>query len=131
MSLLEKMMKNRQHICLVTEKGLITGILTLEDIFEEMVGEIEDEYDFFQSYIRPFGEGFIVSSSAKIADVFQQLNLPVAEEDTASLTVNQWTEKILGRPIEKQDQIHHNSILLMPRKFRRQKLMEALIIKEK
>lgn len=128
---LEKMMKNRQHICLVTEKDRITGILTLEDIFEELVGEIEDEYDFFQSYIRPFGEGFIVSSSAKIADVLQQLNLPVPEEYSASLTVNQWTEKILGRPIEKQDQIHHNSILLMPRKFRRQKLMEALVIKEK
>ena len=42
-SALEKMMKARQHICLVTDDDKITGILTLEDIFEELVGEIEDE----------------------------------------------------------------------------------------
>ena len=65
---LEKLMKNKQHICLVTEGNTVTGILTLEDIFEEMVGEIEDEYDFFLAYIRPFGDGLIASATAKMSD---------------------------------------------------------------
>ena len=70
---LEKLMKDKQHICLVTEGGKITGILTLEDIFEEMVGEIEDEYDFFPAYIRPFGTSLIASATAKMTDVFERL----------------------------------------------------------
>ena len=72
-SAMQQLMKAKQHICLVTDDDKITGILTLEDIFEELVGEIEDEYDFFPAYIRPFGEGLIVSATAQMKEVFEQL----------------------------------------------------------
>ncbi len=126
---LEKMMKSKQHICLVTEEKTITGILTLEDIFEEMVGEIEDEYDFFPAYIRPFGQALAASAPAKMADIFERLDLPVPADVTPTTTVEQWVSQKLGHEPTKNEKIHLNGILLETRKFRRHKMMEVLISK--
>ena len=90
---LEKMMKDHQHICLVTDDDKITGILTLEDIFEELVGEIEDEYDFFQAYIRPFGDALIVSATALMANVFKELGLPAPADLPPNITAEKWAEQ--------------------------------------
>ena len=126
---LEKLMKDKQHICLVTEGGKITGILTLEDIFEEMVGEIEDEYDFFPAYIRPFGTSLIASATAKMTDVFERLGVPAPQDLAPAATVLQWTTQKLGRALDKNDKLKADGLLVDPRKFRRHKLMEVLITK--
>lgn len=126
---LEKMMKNKQHISLVTEKNTITGILTLEDIFEEMVGEIEDEYDFSPAYIRPFGAGVLASAGAKMSDVLQRLDLPLPADLSGTVTVEQWVNKKLDHMPTKNEKIRDGALLLETRKFRRHKLMEAFICK--
>ena len=125
---LDKMIKTHQHICLVTEKGKITGILTLEDIFEELVGEIEDEYDFFAAYIRPFGEGVVASAAANVTDIYAALNLPVPAE-MAKISLEKWAEQKLGRPVAKEDKIVADGLCVDPRKFRRHRLMEAMVTK--
>ena len=122
-------MKNKQHICLVTEGNTVTGILTLEDIFEEMVGEIEDEYDFFPAYIRPFGNAYIVSASAKMADIFERLNLPLPADMPSNTTLEQWVQQKLDHAPTKNERIRANGLLLETRKFRRHKLMEAIVSK--
>lgn len=126
---LEQLMKNKQHICLVTDEEQITGILTLEDIFEEMVGEIEDEYDFFPAYIRPFGDGLVVSATARMADVFVQLGLPVPVEISNTLTAEQWTQSKLGHALTSKETLSAHGIHMAARKFRRHKLMEVLVTK--
>lgn len=128
-SALEKMMKARQHISLVTDDDKITGILTLEDIFEEMVGEIEDEYDFFPSYIRPFGDALIASSTAPMADVFAQLQLPAPADLPSGITVAQWSMQQAGHPLTPSEAITAAGIRMAARKFRRHKLMETLVTK--
>ena len=126
---LQKLMTHKQHICLVTDEGKITGILTLEDIFEELVGEIEDEYDFSLAYIRPFGPSYLVSASAKMSEVFTALELPVPADLSATTTVSQWVDARLGRTPTKNEKINAQGLILETRKFRRHKFVEALVTK--
>ncbi len=126
---LEKMMKEHQHICLVTDDDKITGILTLEDIFEELVGEIEDEYDYSQAYIRPFGDALIVSAAAQMSHVFKELMLPVPADLTAGITVEQWALQKAGHALTSSEAISSNGLRMAVRKFRRHKLMEVLVSK--
>lgn len=128
-SALQTLMANKQHICLVTDEGKITGILTLEDIFEELVGEIEDEYDFSLAYIRPFGESYLVSATAKMSELFATLGLPVPADVTPTQTVTQWVNAQLGRTPTKNEKISKDGLILETRKFRRHKLVEALVTK--
>ena len=126
---LEKMMKARQHICLVTDDDKITGILTLEDIFEELVGEIEDEYDFFPSYIRPFGDALIVSATAPMSEVFKQLQLPLPQDLPENINAEKWAELKAGRPLQTSKEVTADGLRMAARKFRRHKLMEVLVSK--
>lgn len=127
-SALQQLMKTKQHICLVTDGAQITGILTLEDIFEELVGEIEDEYDFSAAYIRPFGNSWVVSANAKMTDVFTTLGLPVPTIPPAH-TLIQWVNDKLGHTPTTNEKFSTDGLILETRKFRRHKLVEALVTK--
>ncbi len=126
---LQQLMKAKQHICLVTDHDQITGILTLEDIFEELVGEIEDEYDFFPAYIRPFGNGLVVSATARMQDVFKQLEIPVPADMPAQQTAQEWAEQHAGHTLTISETVRADGLQAAARKFRRRKLMEMLVTK--
>jgi putative hemolysin len=58
---LESLMRERNHIALVREDtGKVIGLITLEDIIEELVGDIQDEYDLLPVHATVAGPGWIV-----------------------------------------------------------------------
>jgi len=53
---LEQLIREHTHIALVRDRaGKIVGMITLEDIIEELVGEIQDEYDRLPGHVKPSG----------------------------------------------------------------------------
>ena len=68
----------------IDEYGTITGMVTLENVLERIVGEVDDEFDTADPNIVPEGpREFIVNGTTPIEEARQRLNLPLEESDEA------------------------------------------------
>src|SRR5690606_7613748 len=96
--LTEIQLKRLQIDIVLDEFGGTSGMVTLEDIVEELVGEIQDEYDEEHPIVEQVSQTeFIVSASANIHDVneFLPLELPSSNDyDTLSGLVSELFDKI-------------------------------------
>ena len=87
--LLRTLREQHHHLAVVVDEyGGTEGIITLEDILEELVGEIWDEHDeATEDFHKQSGGSWIVLGSASVDDLFETLGLP-EDEDIDSNTVN-------------------------------------------
>lgn len=76
-TLFEKFQKSRRHIALVMdEHGGTAGVITMEDILEEVFGDIKDETDREEIYLRKKSENSIEAvGSVLIDDILDEFNL--------------------------------------------------------
>lgn len=84
---LQDMQVHHYHLALVVDEyGAISGLVTLEDILEELVGEIIDEFDADELFIEPLAGGaFRIKSRVSIDDVNKQLKTEFPSGDWDSL----------------------------------------------
>lgn len=82
--LLAKLMKEKKSMAVVVDEfGGTSGIVTLEDIMEEIFGEIEDEHDTNRLIAKKIGTGeFLLSGRLEIDTVNRQFGLDIAEDDS-------------------------------------------------
>ena len=88
--LLKKMQAKKTHIAIVVDEyGGTTGLVTLEDIIEEIVGDIYDEHDTVASKeVRPAGDNtYLVAGNADLEDFFELFD---EEIEADANTVNGW-----------------------------------------
>jgi CBS domain containing-hemolysin-like protein len=85
---LEKLLRQKMHMVLVVEEfGGVTGIVTLERLIEEVVGDIQDEFDSAEELlIKPLaeGRGFRVAGLAPLRDVEQALGVIINNTEIAT-----------------------------------------------
>ncbi len=95
--LLRTLRENKQHLAIVVDEyGGTSGIITLEDILEELVGEIWDEHDDKVEQVRPQSNGtWLISGDASIEDVEEELSIGEPEEND-SVTVSGLVQEKLG-----------------------------------
>ena len=96
--LLRQLQKKKVHIAVVLDEyGGTLGMVTLEDILEELVGEIYDEHDEEVNYFKEVDENlFIIDGNAPVSDAFEFLGLSGEEDNFDASTVSGWVIEILG-----------------------------------
>lgn len=94
--LMKELQEKQLHMAVVTDEfGSTAGIVTLEDILEEIVGEIWDEHDEIIEEIKSVAENeYVVSGRANIENFFSELDI---DEEIESVTVGGWAMEALGK----------------------------------
>ena len=94
--LMKELQEKQLHMAVVTDEfGSTAGIVTLEDILEEIVGEIWDEHDEIIEEIKEVEENeYVVSGRANIENFFSELDI---DEEIESVTVGGWAMEALGK----------------------------------
>ncbi len=99
------MQKSHNQIAVLTDEfGGFSGIVTMEDLTEEIMGNIYDEYDNGQELIVKNPDGtYTVDGITPIQDINRELGTDISEDDEDFDTLNGLITKLLGRLPEKND----------------------------
>lgn len=99
--------KWRTHmVCIINDRGEFEGIVTLEDILEEIIGDIEDEFSEKKEFFWVSGENIYVKGESPIRDINRELGLQIPEKYP---TVSSTILSVLGRLPEKGEKIYFDS----------------------
>lgn len=120
--LLQELQASNHHIAVVIDEfGGTVGIVTLEDILEELVGEIWDEHDeIIRSVEKLSDDEFLVLGNANVDKLLELLGY---DEETEAVTVNGWIMNELQKLPEKGDsfRFHEWQVTVMEMEERRVK----------
>ena len=121
--------KSRAHMAVVVDEyGGTVGIVTLEDILEELVGEIWDEHDEIVEEIEPIGEWeYKVLCTADLEDLFDILEL---DEEPEFPTVSGWVINHFGRIPDTGDSFTYQNLTVTATKCEGPRVVEVTIKRE-
>jgi putative hemolysin len=110
-ALLAEFRRTQQHLAVViNEYGTMEGIVTLEDLVEEIVGEIEDEFDVPEDSVERVDEDTVrVDGTFNIDDFNAEFGCDLPAEDYH--TVGGFVFGELGRPAEPGDEVTHDGMV--------------------
>jgi CBS domain containing-hemolysin-like protein len=100
-----------QMAIVIDEWGSVEGLITIEDVLEEIVGEIQDEFDEGEATIEEIGDGvYAVDGRIPITEVNEYFGLDLPHEDFD--TIGGYVLGTLGRPPEPGDTVEADGVAL-------------------
>lgn len=129
--LLNEIQAEKQHMAIVVDEyGGTAGLITLEDVIEEIVGEIQDEYDKEKPLYRKIDENhFLIDAKIDLDELNDELNLnlPVDKnyESLGGLIFD-----LTGSVPEKKQEIEYASYKFVIEKTEKNRIVEVLLIKQ-
>ena len=131
---LERLIREHTHIALVRDAGgKVVGMITLEDVIEELVGEIEDEYDRLPSHAVPSGWAWVVGGGLGLPRLKELTGIDLTADPPENppaagvRTVSDWIVAHLHGRFHSGDILVRPGVRVVVRKVRRQKVFEAQI----
>jgi putative hemolysin len=126
---LEQMMRERNHIALVRDaQGKVVGLITLEDIVEELVGEIHDEFDRLPAFVSRLGQGWVAGGFVPLTQLRDVTGIdlqPLSEKPI--YTLSDWIVERLGHPPRGGEEIEADGCRILVRKTRHTLVQEAYL----
>ncbi|MGH2749130.1 MAG: hemolysin family protein [Actinomycetota bacterium] len=125
--LLLDMRRHRSHVVLVLdEHGGTAGIVTIEDVIEELVGEIRDEYDVAELDIEQVGpDRYLVPGSLRIDEAEDLLGIELPEGEYE--TIAGFLMDRLGRIPKRLDSVTHDGWRVRVRTMHRRRVVQVMI----
>lgn len=111
---LKEMQKSKMHMAVVMDQyGGTKGIITMEDIIEELVGEIYDENDEVVSHFVKTGDNeYEVSGELSISDMLENLEMPEDIIECSGNSIGGWVMELLGH-VAKENETVQSGIFKM------------------
>ena len=127
-ALLKLLQRTKNHMAVVMDEyGGVSGIVTMEDILEELVGEIWDEHDEITRDVEQLSEyEWRVSGSASLDDLRELLPI---EGDFDSVTVNGWVLEVLGHFPQPEDSFDYQDLHIIVERVTRTRVEQIRILK--
>lgn len=124
--LLKVLQNNKSHMALIADEyGGTMGIITLEDILEELVGEIWDEHDKVVNDIEKIAEDeYIVRGNANIEKVLEEFDL---EEEFEVNSVNGWVMQQFGKIPKVGESFEYKNLKIVVQKATKRCVLEIRI----
>jgi putative hemolysin len=131
LELLKNFIRSRQHMAMVVDEfGGVEGLITLEDIVEEVFGEIYDEYDETVATWEEMGANvFKIHGFAHLEEVSEKLNLDL-EADGID-TLGGWITDQLGTIPRTGDRVNFGGYCFLVEKMRKLRVWSVLVWQEK
>ena len=127
--LLRQLQEQTTHIAIVVDEyGGVAGLVTMEDVIEEIVGEIADEYDRDPAEIEELADGTLrVNAKCSLFDLGERFDLELEDEDVDS--VGGLLAKELGRLPAKGDSVIYSGLSFTAERIegRRKRLITVLV----
>jgi CBS domain containing-hemolysin-like protein len=109
---LRTMREQRSHLVIVTDEyGGVMGILTMEDVMEQLVGDIWDENDEIEPEVVELSDGTIeVDGDMRIEDFFDEVEFDDRDVDDDNATVGGFVVQQLGHYAEEGDKVDYENL---------------------
>lgn len=124
---MERLLRERSHIAITRNAaGVVSGMITLEDVMEELIGDIQDEYDLLPVHVVQLGTGWIVGGGVGLPRLRELTGLKFPPGNSA-INLSAWITERLGRIPLGGDVVCADGIHARVRKVRRQRVLEATL----
>jgi putative hemolysin len=123
---LQKMTREHRHIAVVKEEsGATVGLITMEDVIECVIGDIQDEYDVLPNYFYAIADGrYLAGGAVTVGAVSEKAGGTTADPN---MTLNAWMRAALKHVPQIEERLTLGSATITVRKVRRSKVFEATI----
>ena len=127
--LFKQLQKEKSHFAVVSDEyGGTEGIVTMEDILEELVGEIWDEADEVVEKFTNWGNNkYRVLCTTSMDDFYEYFHLPGKKPDFESPTVGGWIVDMLGKIPEKGDTFTFGNLTVIVHKTQHRRALECIV----